>query len=80
MEDVGLKILRVSQETGYVLLIVRHNGVADPHTHVGASDFLVLQGQLGVRADLLKVMDPVYGFMSLQVQDMTLLKELRMRI
>ena len=50
MEDVGLKILRVSEETGYVSLIVRHNGVADPHTHVGASDFLVLQGQLGVRA------------------------------
>ena len=50
MEDVGLKILRVSEETGYVSLIVRHNGVADPHTHIGASDFLVLQGRLGVRA------------------------------
>jgi quercetin dioxygenase-like cupin family protein len=50
MEDVGLKILRVSQETGYISLIVRHNGVAHPHTHIGASDFLVLQGQLGVRA------------------------------
>jgi len=50
MEDVGLKILRVSEETGYVNLIVRHNGVADPHTHIGASDFLVLQGKLGVRA------------------------------
>jgi hypothetical protein len=24
--------------------------VADPHTHIGASDFLVLQGRLGVRA------------------------------
>ena len=50
MEDVGLKILRVSEETGYISLIVRHNGVAHPHTHIGASDFLVLQGQLGVRA------------------------------
>ena len=50
MEDVGLKILRVSEETGYISLIVRHNGVADPHTHIGASDFLVLQGRLGVRA------------------------------
>ena len=50
MEDVGLKILRVSAETGHVSLIVRHNGVADPHTHIGASDFLVLQGRLGVRA------------------------------
>ena len=50
MEDVGLKILRVSEETGYISLIVRHNGVAAPHTHIGASDFLVLQGRLGVRA------------------------------
>ena len=50
MEDVGLKILRVSAETGHISLIVRHNGVADPHTHIGASDFLVLQGRLGVRA------------------------------
>ena len=50
MPDVGLKILRVSEETGYVSLIVKHNGVADPHTHLGASVFLVLQGALGVRA------------------------------
>ena len=50
MPDVGLKLLRVSEETGFVSLIVRHNGVADPHTHLGASDFLVLTGALGVRA------------------------------
>mgnify|MGYP006079099141 CR=1 FL=1 len=50
MPDVGLKLLRVSEETGFVSLIVRHNGLADPHTHLGASDFLVLTGALGVRA------------------------------
>ena len=50
MPDVGLKLLRVSEETGYVSMIVRHNGVALPHTHIGASDFLVLNGALGVRS------------------------------
>ena len=50
MPDVGLKLLRVSEETGFVSMIVRHNGVALPHTHIGASDFLVLSGALGVRA------------------------------
>ncbi len=50
MSDVSLKILRVSQETGQVSLIVRHNGVALPHNHLGASDFLVLQGHIGYRA------------------------------
>lgn len=50
MPDVGLKIMRISEETGYVNLIVKHNGVADPHTHLGASDFLVLNGHIGYRA------------------------------
>jgi hypothetical protein len=50
MPDIGLKLLRVSEETGFVSMIVRHNGVANPHTHIGASDFLVLSGALGVRA------------------------------
>ena len=50
MPDVGLKLLRVSEETGFVSMIVRHNGVALPHSHIGASDFLVLSGALGVRA------------------------------
>ena len=71
MEDVGLKILRVSQETGYVSLIVRHNGVADPHTHVGASDFLVLQGQLGVRAGPPEGYGPGIWFYEPAGQDMT---------
>jgi len=50
LPDVGLKILRVSPETGQVSLLVRHNGVATPHTHIGAGDFLILQGRLGYRA------------------------------
>ena len=48
--DVGLKVLRVSEETGITSLMVRHNGVAGPHYHLGASDFLVLNGRIGYRA------------------------------
>lgn len=48
--DIALKIMRVSEETGYVSLIVRHNGVAGPHAHLGAGDFLILHGRLGYRA------------------------------
>ena len=48
--DVGLKILRVSEETGTTSLIVRHNGVAGPHYHLGAADFMVLSGRIGYRA------------------------------
>ncbi|MBB33306.1 MAG: hypothetical protein CL455_06600 [Acidimicrobiaceae bacterium] len=50
MEDMGLKILRVSEETGIVSLLVLHNGVAGPHYHLGAADFLILSGHLGFRA------------------------------
>ena len=50
LPDIGLKVLRVSQETGFISLMVRHNGVAAPHNHIGGSDFLVLEGALGVRA------------------------------
>lgn len=48
--DMGLKVLRVSEETGITSLIVRHNGVAGPHYHLGAADFLVLSGRIGYRA------------------------------
>ena len=48
--DLGLKVLRVSEETGVVSLIVRHNGVAAPHYHLGAADFMVLSGNIGYRA------------------------------
>ena len=50
MEAIGLKILRVSEDNGYVSLIVRHNGVAPGHTHLGSGDFLILEGRIGVRA------------------------------
>jgi quercetin dioxygenase-like cupin family protein len=50
MADIGLKILRVSEDSGFISLIVRHNGTAPPHTHLSASDFLILGGQLGYRA------------------------------
>ncbi|MDE0841807.1 MAG: hypothetical protein OSA42_06390 [Porticoccaceae bacterium] len=50
METIGLKILRVSEDNGYISLIVRHNGVAPGHTHLGAGDFLILEGRIGVRA------------------------------
>lgn len=48
--DVGLKVLRVSEETGFISLIVRHNGVAGPHYHLAAADFMVLNGRIGYRA------------------------------
>ena len=48
--DVGMKILRVSEETGTSSVIVRHNGVAAPHYHLAAADFMVLSGRIGYRA------------------------------
>lgn len=48
--DFGRKILRVSEETGHVSMIFRHNGVAGPHYHLGAADFMVLSGRIGYRA------------------------------
>lgn len=50
LSDIGLKILRISEDSGFISLIVRHNGVAPPHTHLGASDFLMLSGRMGYRA------------------------------
>lgn len=50
LPDIALKIMRVSEETGVVSLLVRHNGVAGPHYHLGAADFLVLIGRIGYRA------------------------------
>lgn len=50
MPDLGLKVLRVSEETGVISMIVKHNGVAPPHTHIGAGDFLILHGRIGYRA------------------------------
>jgi quercetin dioxygenase-like cupin family protein len=50
LAGLGLKILRISEDSGFITLIVRHNGVAPPHTHLGASDFLMLKGRMGYRA------------------------------
>jgi quercetin dioxygenase-like cupin family protein len=50
LPDIAIKVLRVSEETGITSLIVRHNGVAGPHYHLGAADFLVLSGRIGYRA------------------------------
>ena len=50
MPVIARKILRVSEETGTVSLIIRHNGVAGPHYHLGAADFLILSGHIGYRA------------------------------
>ena len=50
LPDIAIKVLRISEETGTVSLMVRHNGVAGPHYHLGAADFLILSGHLGYRA------------------------------
>ena len=47
--DFGMKILRVSEETGVTSMIIKHNGVAGPHYHLAAADFLVLSGRIGYR-------------------------------
>jgi len=48
--DIALKIMRVSAETGSVSLIVRQNGQAPPHYHLGPADFFILAGRIGYRA------------------------------
>ncbi len=50
MPQIGLKVLRISEETGHVTLVVRHNGEAPPHRHLSPADFLVLHGVMGYRA------------------------------
>jgi len=48
--EIGLKIMRISAETGTVSLMVRQNGQAPPHYHLGASDFFITSGRIGYRA------------------------------
>merc|ERR1712110_417116 len=48
--EIALKIMRISSETGTVSLIVRQNGQAAPHYHLGAADFFVTSGRIGYRA------------------------------
>jgi quercetin dioxygenase-like cupin family protein len=46
--DVKVKILRVSEETGLVNLIVSQRAVVPPHKHLGPSDFIILEGTMGL--------------------------------
>lgn len=48
--DIGLKIMRISTETGTVSAIVRQNGQAPPHYHLGPADFFITSGRIGYRA------------------------------
>lgn len=48
--EIALKIMRISSETGTVSLIVRQNGQAAPHYHLGPADFFVTHGRIGYRA------------------------------
>jgi len=48
--EIGLKIIRISTETGVVSAIVRQNGQAPPHYHLGAADFLITSGRIAYRA------------------------------
>lgn len=47
---IGLKIMRISTETGTVSAIVRQNGQAPPHYHLGPADFFITSGRIGYRA------------------------------
>lgn len=42
--------MRVSTETGTISLIVRQNGQAAPHYHLGPADFFIMSGRIGYRA------------------------------
>ena len=64
LPDIGLKVLRVSQETGFISLMVRHNGVAAPSQSYWRFDFLVLEGALVFAPARQKVTGPAHGSMS----------------
>jgi len=46
--DVKVKILRVSEETGTTNMIVSQQAVVPEHQHMGPSDFIVLEGTMGL--------------------------------
>lgn len=48
--EIGLKLMRISTETGVVSGIVRQNGQAPPHYHLGAADFFITSGTIAYRA------------------------------
>jgi quercetin dioxygenase-like cupin family protein len=47
---IQLKVVRVSAETGTVSMIVKQNGQAPPHYHLGPADFFITEGRIGYRA------------------------------
>lgn len=47
---IKIKVMRISAETGHVSLIVKQNGAAPPHYHLGPADFFVTSGKIGYRA------------------------------
>lgn len=47
---IKIKVMRISAETGTVSLIVKQNGPAPPHYHLGPADFFITQGKIGYRA------------------------------
>merc|ERR1719247_3055165 len=49
-DEIKIKIMRISAETGTVSMIVKQNGAAPPHYHLGAADFFVTSGRIGYRA------------------------------
>jgi hypothetical protein len=49
-DKIKLKVMRVSAETGTVSLIVKQNGPAPPHYHLGPADFFITSGKIGYRA------------------------------
>jgi len=49
MPEIGLKLMRISTETGAISMIVRQNGQAPPHYHLGAADFLISSGRIAYR-------------------------------
>eukprot|EP00933_Yihiella_yeosuensis_P041618 TRINITY_DN36005_c0_g1_i1.p1 TRINITY_DN36005_c0_g1~~TRINITY_DN36005_c0_g1_i1.p1 ORF type:complete len:480 (-),score=108.73 TRINITY_DN36005_c0_g1_i1:245-1684(-) len=48
--DIAIKIMRISSETGTTSMIVKQNGQAPPHYHLGPADFFILNGRIGYRA------------------------------
>jgi len=47
---IKIKVMRISAETGTVSLIVKQNGPAPPHYHLGPADFFITSGKIGYRA------------------------------
>merc|ERR1719247_2191918 len=49
-DEIKIKIMRISAETGTVSMIVKQNGAAPPHYHLGPADFFITSGRIGYRA------------------------------